>query len=217
MAIEERVDTLENAMKNLAYQAMKTERSFELFQQEMRKFQDEMREFREESERNRATADAERKHNMEELGRISNKFGTFAEDFVLPNFPRILEKYFGVEELERMLPRAVIAHPGVRGKQKEFDLLAWTVDTVFWNETRSRATQHTFQEFIDDERLFDYLPELHGKTLIRIASALYINSEVLDFLTRNGVYALMLDGENMEIVNYREITKRDPPKVSANA
>lgn len=57
----------------------------------------------------------------------------------------------------------------------------------------------------DDESPFEHFPELAGKRLVKIASALSMSKEVVDYLTAHRCYALMLGDETMDLVNFHQI------------
>jgi len=172
------------------------------FKAEMAVFRDEMTAFKDENRR-------EARRMNEQWGTLANKMGTFVEDMVLPSFPHILERYFGISEVDDMLATRRKPHPADRSRRKEFDLIAWTHELVFWNETKSSATISHLQSFVeDDQSLFDYFPELSGKRLIKIASALSMPEEVIDYLTANSCYAMVLGDETMDLVNFAGIDER---------
>ena len=101
----------------------------------------------------------------QQRGALANKMGTFVEDMLVGRRKR---------------------HRGDRDRIKEFDLLAWTADTLFRNETKSKATVERFREFIEDESVFEYFPELAGRRLAKIGSALSTPHDVSAYLTRQG-------------------------------
>ncbi|WP_455381635.1 hypothetical protein [Salinispira pacifica] len=197
MGTEERLDTLENYMKELAYAGRRTEMTLDRLLEERREAEDQWQRDRREVNR--------------KWGELANKMGTLVEDMVLPNFPRILERYFGVTDIERTLPRPKVRHPANREKRREFDLIAYNSDTVFLNETKSSPSAEGFRSFVTDESVFEYFPELAGRKLIRIAAALNMPQDVITYLSRHGCFAMMLGDETMDIVNYREVTGREPP------
>ncbi|HUX22140.1 MAG TPA: hypothetical protein VMW69_12940, partial [Spirochaetia bacterium] len=117
-------------------------------------------------------------------------------------------RYFAVGEVEDQLVRRGKPHPTDKAKKKEFDLIAWTSDTVFWNETKSSPTVEVFTAFVqDDLSVFEYFPELAGRKLVKIASALAMPKELIDFLTRHGCYAMMLGDETMDLVNFESLSR----------
>lgn len=219
MSIEERLDSVEYALKELAYAGRRTEMSLDRLAVEMREFKSEMLAFKNEmlafKSEMLAFKDemrADRAAMNRRWGALANKWGTFTEDVVLPNFPHVLERYFGSVRFEAVLPRPRIDLPGSEhGEMKEFDLVAWTTDTIFWNETKSHGTVSEFKDFLADDSVFRYFPALEGRRLIRIASALYFSPEAVAELTQKGVYAMMLGDETMDIVNYSDITGAQLP------
>ena len=254
MSTRERVDTLENALKELAYAGRRTEmtvdkavesvarlseemREFKVemsaFKDEMGAFKDEMGEFKDEmgtfkdemgafkddmrASEARSAAELQayreegrqlRREMFHQWGALANKMGSFVEDMVLPNFPRVLERYFGIVEVDDLLVRRRKPHPADRSRRKEFDLIAWTADTVFVNETKSAPTIQSFTEFVNDnESVYEFFPELTGRKLVKIGSALSIPPDVIAFLTRGGCYAMMLGDDTMDLVNFDAVRR----------
>jgi len=220
--MRERVDTLENALKELAYAGRRTEMSVDRLSQELREFKGEMSDFKDEmadfkdemtafkdemtafKEENRREA---RRMN-EQWGALANKWGTFTEDMVVPNFPHILERYFGITEelVEGLLVNPRKRHPTDRSRRKEFDLIAWTAEIVFWNETKASPKMRYLVEFVEDnDSLFEFFPELAGKRLVKIASALSMTDEEIAYLTRNRCYAMALGEETMDLLNFEAV------------
>jgi hypothetical protein len=230
MSTRERVDTLENALKELAYAGRRTEMSLDRLSAEMRDFKEEMSAFKDEMAtfknevsafknemttfknemsafKNENSREARRMH--EQWGALANKMGTFVEDMVLPNFPHILERYFGVAEVDDMLVRRRKPHPLDPSRRKEFDLIAWTQELLFWNETKSSPTVAHLEAFVEDyESIFEYFPELSGRRLIKIASALSMPAEVVGYLSAHHCYAMVLGDETMDLVNFADIAAR---------
>lgn len=261
MSTNERLDTLENALKELAYAGRHTEIALAEFAEQHRqtdialkesdaRFKEELREsahrldrvLKESAERLNAQLEksvAERDRAIEESsnrfderlemravrleaqlakanassnkrwGELANKMGSFVEDIVRPNFPHILERYFGGAELDEMRILMYQRHPKDRSKRKEFDLVAWTEDTVFWSETKSTATVERFRDFArDTTSVFEFFPETAGKRLVKIGCALAIPPRVVSYLTKHGCYAMMLGDETMDIVNFEVLSPR---------
>ena len=215
MNMRERVDSLENALKELAYAGRHTEMTVDrlaeelkefkgemaAFKGEMADFKDEMLAFKEESRR------ATRRMNQQ-WGSLANKMGTFVEDMVFPNFPHILARYFGIgeDEVDEIMVNRLKRHPTVRSRRKEFDLIAWTADIVFWNETKVSPKMRYLVELVEDtESIFEFFPELVGKRLVKIVSSLAMTTEEVDYLTKNRCYAMALGDETMDLVNFEQI------------
>jgi len=206
MSTRERVDTLENALKELAYAGRRTEMSLDRLSQEMKEFKVEMADFKREMADFKDENRREYRRMNQQWGALANKMGTFVEDMVFPNFPGILGRYFSITEVDDLLVRRRKPHPSDRSRRKEFDLIAWTDEMVFWNETKSNPTVGNLASFVEDDASpFEYFPELIGKRLVKIASALSMSKEVVDYLTAHRCYALMLGDETMDLVNFNEI------------
>ncbi len=244
MGTGERLDTLENALKELAYAARRTEMTVDKLSEENREYgarldraiaqrlvhdeQEQIRQQHEREEREKERQEREKKREKEreerererrderrewnrKWGELANKMGTLVEDIVLPNFPRILHRYFGVTHIDRTLPRPKVRHPLHPDRLREFDLIAYNAKTVFLNETKSDPSAEAFTRFVTDESLFEYFPELAGRKLVRIAAALYMPEDVVTYLSRHGCYAMMLGEETMDIVNFKEVTGKELP------
>ncbi|HUX20397.1 MAG TPA: DUF3782 domain-containing protein [Spirochaetia bacterium] len=234
--MRERVDTVENALKELAYAGRRTEMSVDRLSEEMREFKaemsefkaemsdfkDEMAEFKDEmnefknemNEFKNEMKDFKEENRLEyrrmnqQWGALANKWGTFTEDMVVPNFPHLLERYFGIteEQVEGLLVNPRKRHPTDRSRRKEFDLIAWTSEIVFWNETKASPKMRYLVEFIEDkESIFDFFPELAGRRLVKIASALSMTDEEIAYLTKNRCYAMALGEETMDLVNFEQV------------
>jgi hypothetical protein len=87
-------------MKELAYQAMKTDMQVARLGQEMRDFKDEMKVFKEEMRGFEERAERERREMNRRWGELANKMGTLAEDIVAPSLPRVAQELFGCQEVD---------------------------------------------------------------------------------------------------------------------
>lgn len=105
-------------MKELAYQAMKTDMQVARLSQEMRDFKDEMKAFKEEMRGFEERAEQERREMNRRWGELANKMGTLAEDIVAPNLPRVARELFGCQEVNffavRVKKKEWHTHQGVR-------------------------------------------------------------------------------------------------------
>ena len=93
---------------------------------------------------------------------------------------------------------------------KEYDIVAVAPPYVFPNETRPNPQMEYVREFIDSlpER-FHWLPRYSHLHLVPIFSSLYLPPDVVNHLTVAGCYAMMLDDDHLEIVNFDELQNRD--------
>jgi len=164
MSTRERVDTLENALKELAYAGRRTEMAVDRLSQELREFKGEMSDFK------------------DEMVDFKDEMAAFKD--------------------ENRRKR----HPTDRSRRKEFDLIACTADVVFWNETKVGPKMRYLAEFVEgNESIFEFFPELAGKRLVKIASALSMNGEEITYLTKNRCYAMTLGEETMDLVNFEQV------------
>lgn len=173
------------------------------FKDEMRDFKDEMREFKDDSQKSRA--DLNRK-----WGDLANRLGTVVEDIVAPNIPQLGQKYFGcpAEPLDFSVRRKR-KHGQDHKRVREVDVIAVYPDTVIINETKSTARVDYINDFLKFiPEYFDFFPEHRGKKLIPIFASLYLDESLVNYLTKNGIFAMALKGETMDILNFAELETR---------
>jgi len=184
--------------------------SMEDFKEEMREsresFEKEMRESRERS----AKEMQEFKNEMNrKWGELANRLGNLAEDFVAPNIPFIAQKYFHCPaEPDMISMRVMRKHSRDKSKIREFDIVAVYDDKVILNETKSTARQSyidQFAEFLPE--FYDYYPEYKGRELVPIFATLYINAQLVDYATRQGIYVLAVKEDTMDLYNYQQVTE----------
>jgi len=120
-AIRQEVDELREYMKELSYQAMRTEMS-------LNRLADEMREFKDETE-------LDRKRMNKQWGDLANRLGTLVEDIVAPSLPRVAAKLFGCDIPDFFAVRIARRR---NGETREYDAILACGDVVLVNETKSR-------------------------------------------------------------------------------
>lgn len=192
--IHERVDTLEDVLRQFI---INTNR----FEDEMRVFKDEMRVFKDGVEK-------DRRRMNKQWGELANKMGTIVEDIVAPNIKGIAERYFGCEEIEDFMVRRYKKNTKDRTKRREFDVIAVCDDKVIFNETKATIRPEyidNFINFIKDKEFFDYFPEYKDKKIIPIFSSLYLQDNVVDTLTKANIYAMAMKDDTMDLLNFNAI------------
>jgi len=202
LQLEERVDSLEAVLghfivsTNTALNRM--ERGIAELKSEMKAFKDEMRAFKDESE-------SDRKRMNKQWGDLANKMGTLVEDIVAPNIPRIAEEYFNVKEFDFLAIR--IKKRNIKNNiLKEFDFIAVSKKYLILNETKSSPTMEYVNDFIKTiGSIFDYFPEYSDKKIIPIFSSLNIPNNIIDYLTKNRIYAMAMGDDIMRLLNFEEI------------
>jgi hypothetical protein len=182
------------------------ERGIEQLRNEMRDFKDEMKEFKDEMRGFKDEMQKEVKRVNKQWGELANKMGTVVEDIVAPNIPSIAKEYFKCEDIEFFGVRVRKRNTKDRAKIREFDVIAVCDDKVIINETKSTPRLDYINDFIEVLRdIHDYFPEYKGKKIIPIFASLYITEDVVNFLSKNKIYAMGMRDDTMDILNFSEL------------
>lgn len=192
--IHDRIDTIEEVLRQFI---INTNR----FEEEMRAFKDEMRTFKDNVEK-------DIKRINKQWGELANKMGTIVEDIVAPNIKGIAEKYFDCREIEDFMVRRYKRNTKDRTKRREFDVIAVCNDKIIFDETKATIRPEYIDDFINfikNEEFFDYFPEYKGKKIIPIFSSLYLQDDVVDILTRAGIYAMAMKDDTMDLLNFEQV------------
>jgi uncharacterized coiled-coil protein SlyX len=205
-ALERRVDTLEQYMKELSYQAMRTEmelatlgREMRAFKNEMRAFKNEMREFKDEMRAFKDEAERDRKALGKQWGELSNRLGTLAEDIVAPNLPRIARDLLGCTETQLVGVR-LARH--VDGGTYEVDALVVCPELVLINETKSTLKAEHLDDLVKKVAAFpDFYPEYRRERTLGVAASLYVDASLIRRATKLGLLLMGMGDETMEVLN----------------
>ncbi len=139
-------------------------------------------------------------------GEVTNKLGTFAEDMVAPNIKGIAKEYFGCEDFDDFMVRRKKRHSKDKSKQREFDCIAVCDEIVILNETKSNPKIEYINDFIGVlKEFYDYFPEYRGKKLIPVFASMYLSDDLVRYLTRNGIYAMAMKEDTMDLLNYEDL------------
>jgi len=194
--LEEKVGRLESLLgqfiinNDVALRRLET--SLEAFKDEMRAFKNEVNE--------------DRKRMNKMWGELANKMGTLVEDIVAPNIAGVARRYFGAEELEDFMIRRRKRNTKDKNKVREFDVIAVWDDKVIINETKSTPRIDYINEFIDVlKEITSYFPEYRDKQIIPIFSSLYLPEDIVDYLTRNKIYAMGMNDDTMDLLNFEKV------------
>ena len=233
-AIKERVETLEEVLKEcaknislLSISQTQTERELRDFKGEMQDFKDEMKDFKDEMKDFKSEmldfksemkefkdkmlkfseeSKADRIRWYKQWGDIANKLGTIVEDMVAPNIPGIARTYFGCEDLDFFGLRITKKNLRDRAKSREFDIIAVAGGVFIINETKSTPRVEYIQDFVETlKEIPDYFPESLEKRIIPVFSSLYLPQNVITYLTRMKIYAMAIKDDTMDLLNYRSI------------
>lgn len=192
---------LENEMREFKQEMRVFKDEMGAFKDEMGAFKDEMRVFKNESVK-------EREKMYKQWGEIANKMGTIVEDMVIPNIGEIAKNYFGCSDFEFFASRAKKKNSKDRSRTREFDVIAVCDDKVLVNETKSTPRINYIDDFKDIlKEFYDFFPEYSQKTVIPVFASLYLPQDVVKYLTKNGIYAMAIKGDTMDLINYQDISQ----------
>jgi len=198
-ALRQEVDTLREYMKELSYQAMRTDMAVARLSDEMREFKDEMRAFKDEMREFKEESRRERQQMNKQWGDLANRLGTLVEDIVAPNLPRIAAELFSCDQPDLFAVRVV---RWLQGETREYDAIVVCPEVVLVNETKSRLLEShvgaLLEKLADLPRLF---PEYADRRAVGILASLYPEPSVIRRATRKGVLVMGMGDETMEVLN----------------
>jgi cytochrome c556 len=226
-ALRQEVDELREYMKELSYQAMRTDMSVNRLSEEMREFKDEMREFKNEmgefknemSEFKNEMSDfkdemsvfkdemsefkdetrRDRQRMNKQWGELANRLGTLVEDIVAPSLPRVAAEQFGCDAPELFVLRVVRR---VGSETREYDAMLVCPELVLINETKSRLQAAHIDELLAKLAEFPHFyPEYQGRRIVGVLASLYPDASVVNRATRKGVLVMGMGDEAMQVLN----------------
>lgn len=141
-------------------------------------------------------------------GELSNKLGTVVEDIMAPNIPRIAQEHFGCGELQDFMVRRWVRNKLDSSKRREFDVIAVYEKHLVVNETKSSVRIDYINDFVKVlPELTDYFPEYHGKQIIPIFASLYLGEDMVNYLTKQNIYAMAMGEETMNLLNVGQVLR----------
>ena len=232
-ALRQEVDELREYMKELSYQAMRTDMSVNRLSEEMREFKDEMREFKNEmgefknemrefkdemsvfkdemSEFKDETR-RDRQRMNKQWGELANRLGTLVEDIVAPSLPRVAGEQFGCDAPELFVLRVVRR---IGSETREYDAMLVCPELVLINETKSRLQAAHIDELLDKLAEFPRsYPEYQDRRIVGVFASLYPDAGVVTRATRKGVLMMGMGDEAMQVLNPDVVQSDASPKPS---
>jgi len=146
---------------------------------------------------------------QKQWGEITQKMGTFVEDIVAPNIPRLGREVFalgGDEELLFSGPRLRVSHSTDPSRIREFDYIYATRRGWIVVESTNSPKLHDidqFRELLAEVR--DYFPQYAALPLHPVFASLYVPEHVIKYCTRHGIHALGMGPETMQLLNLAEL------------
>ena len=182
--LEKRVDRLEQALMELAYQSRKTEIELDRLSKEMRDFKDEMKIFKDEMNR--------------QWGNLANRLGTITEDIVAPGISSAIKRTFDLELEELSIRR----RKRKKERSREYDVIAATKNHVFVVDVKSSYRPEFLEIFKESlEDFFSFFPEYEGKKLVGVISSFNLAEDVVNLATRYSYLALSMSGDYLTFLN----------------
>lgn len=201
------VDELREYMKELSYQAMRTEMSLNRLSEEMLEFKDEMREFKDEMREFKEETRLDRQRMNKQWGDLANRLGTLVEDIVAPSLPRVAAELLACDAPELFALRVVRRQ---EGETREFDALVVCKDAVLVNETKSRLKSSHVEAFLEKlSELPRFCPEYSDKRLVGVLSSLYPDLSVVRRATAAGILVMGMGDDAMEVLNPEALGTQD--------
>ncbi len=153
--------------------------------------------------------------SQKQWGEIANKLGSFVEDIVAPNIPRIARQILGTEgENEELFAanRLRVWHPQDPARMREFDYVyatrrGWII--VESKHDPKLKDIDAFREALGEAN--DYSPQYASLLLRPIFASLNIPDHVVAYCTRHRIYALGLGPERMQLLNLAQLSAPSPP------
>ena len=194
-----RVDTLEEVMKELGYQSIRTQKELARLSREMREFKDEMHEFKAEMLVFKTESERDRKEMNRQWGDLANRMGTLLEDMVAPNLPRVARQLLGCLTPDFF---AIRVKRRFGGETREYDALVVCPDLVLINETKSKLqsthVEHILATIEEFPRIY---PEYADRRAIGTLATLYPDDAIVRLATRRGVLVMGMGDETMDVLN----------------
>lgn len=211
---EYRLSTLETV---LAEFIMQTNRSLNRMERDTANFKVEQQrrdeenkvEIRRDQETHRKEVSKQIRDMNQKWGEVTEKLGTFAEDLAAPNLKRIAREQFGCKEPDYYSVRIDKRNPLNHSQMFEFDAILIAGQTVFLLESKFTVRMKYLEglpRLIENFKLC--FPEYDSYKLIPVFASMSIQPDQVKYLTNQGIYAMALGEENMELLNFNELQSR---------
>ena len=154
-------------------------------------------------EEDRREAARERKEWNQRWGRLANKMGTVVQDIVAPSQRRIARE-LGCGDEQVFVVSMSRTRSDSRHYRREFDALYVGTRAVLLNETKSTALSEyatRFVQFLKSGEFALYFPEYRELPVVPVFSSLSIPPDLITYLTNNGIYAVAMGEDTMQVLN----------------
>lgn len=169
------------------------------FKQEMKDFKDNIRS---------DTRDMKRLMSRK-WSELSDRMGTMIEDVVAPHMQTLMMRYFNDPRFDFFGIRIDKRNESNPDLRREFHVIAISDESFYIGEVIFSPTLKDVDRFAAVlPELGNYFPESVDKRVVPIFSGLHIRENVLKYLTQNGIYAMGLGKETMELLNSDDVLER---------
>ncbi len=146
--------------------------------------------------------------------------GTVVQDIVAPSLQRIARDELNCGEEQSFSVSVSRYRSDDRHYRREFDALYVGARGVLLNETKSTAHSEyatRFVQFLKSGEFALYFPEHRHLKLVPVFSSLRLPDHLIPFLTKNGIYAVSMGEETMQVLNRDAIAARERNSPAASA
>ena len=150
----------------------------------------------------------ERREMNKRWGELANKMGTIVEDIVAPSLRRMAVAEFDCGEERFFAERISRTRSDDPSLRREFDALCVGERAVLLNETKSTAHAEDVRAFVAFLRSGEfalYFPEFRTLPVTPVFSSLQLSADLVTYLTRNGIYAVAMGDEAMQVLNLAQV------------
>ncbi len=168
------------------------------------RMEEDTAKFREEMRLDRVEARQDHRNLNKQLGEIANKQGRMTEDLVAPSICRILKEVLGCPPSHEcgQAERIRQPHPKIRGRRKEFDVIAECDGYVLVNETKSSLKASDIPKLKKTIRQFrEYFPVYKDMKIIGSLATLDVDGSLVKYASREGILILAVGDELMDVKN----------------
>jgi hypothetical protein len=166
--------------------------------------------------RDRQQWQRERRELARQLGDISNRMGTLVEDIIAPSLRRLAVAELGCGPERSFVVRQSKTRTDDPGRSREFEALFVGQEAVLLNESKATARAcrgatarpeyaTDFVNFLRSGEFFLYFPEYQDRPMVPVFSSLYLPADLVTYLTGQGIYAVAMGDDAMQVLNLEEV------------
>ncbi|MHB8205738.1 MAG: hypothetical protein ACYDHG_18840 [Desulfomonilaceae bacterium] len=199
--METRVRSLEEMMADLIATVEQT--SIEV-RASTDKMERDTAKFKEKTDATLDRMEKDRRDLNKQLGETANKQGRMTEDLVAPSICRILKEVLGCPSSHEcgQAERIRKPHPKIKGRRKEFDVIAECDGYVLVNETKSSLKPSDIPKLKKTIRQFrEYFPEYKDMKIVGSLATLDVDESLVKYASREGILILAVGDELMDVKN----------------